>query len=464
MSRHIAPLATLIFTVLIIGYGHAFVPTLEGEGEAGWSSPERSRECNPLVSFSGDLTAGRTVRERFATPPVWVMAYDFNSDASCEAGVLFADGTLRILSFSQGRLKTLSSARKLAPESPPVVLEGFAGESTGGLVGIDDRGDLVSIDSQSGRTRRVASGFSTLSYPVAADLDGDGDVEIAAVSDEGYMTVVKGKTRTRSDSSVSLLPDTRIIVADLDLDGQPEIAALSNPMEAFSPGRLGDDLEAGGLAVFRWDGRTLRLEHDLKLSDGEIFQTLSPLVVREEGGEPLLMLAVTEKNTDRTQIRSFSYNKGRLRERRKGPVTDPGEWIHVLGSATIGDSQRVSLVTAVLPVEGDGDLELNRLDLVQTRITLTSSVNTHAAGSRLLETALFGDFDRDGLVEILVPGEHRSALVLVSLDKNRLKDREIYRGSGKISTNLCPGDFNGDGNGDVAFGLDDGTLVILLGE
>jgi hypothetical protein len=72
--------------------------------------------------------------------------------------------------------------------------------------------------------------------------------------------------------------------------------------------------------------------------------------------------------------------------------------------------------------------------------------------------------DRDGEIEILAPGSGRSSLVVYSLDRNRLKEKEIFNSSGKIGTNLCPGDFNGDGASDIIFGLDDGTLVVILGK
>ena len=456
----------LITTFFVLWSGHAFAlePTLVEDADRAWRSVQGGADGNPVVSFDGDLTGGNVIRERFVDVPAWIVSEDFDGDGSYEAAVQFAEGTLRILSLSNGRFRTIATVRKMAPGASPVVLASFGGKPTGGLIGIDNRGDLVSIDHETGRTRRLASGFSTLSHPVTADLDNDGDKEIVAVSDEGFMTVIKGRIQTRTDKSVQLLPDTRITVADLDGDGILEIAAFSRPTDDLSPGRLGDDLEARGLAIFSWDGRTLRLESDFELPDGQVFEMLTPIIAGTGGADnPVLMLPVTEKNKG-TQIRSYSYNRGRLREKRKGLVSDEDQWIHILGSSRLGDGQRVYLLTALVSEDDEGDLELYRLDLAQRRITLSSSLSTHLSGSRLLEVALIGDMDQDGEIELLAPGKRRSSLVVYSLDRNRLKEKEVFNSSGKIGTNLCPGDFNGDGVSDIIFGLDDGTLIVLLGQ
>ena len=145
-------------------------------------------------------------------------------------------------------------------------------------------------------------------------------------------------------------------------------------------------------------------------------------------------------------------------------MSDGDQWVHILGSSKLGNGERVYLLTALVSEDDEGDLELHRLDLAGTRITLSSTVGTHLSGSRLLESTIIGDMDQDGELELLAPGKGRSSLVIYSLDRNRLKGKEIFNSSREIGTNLCPGDFNGDGNSDVMFGLDDGTLVILFGE
>ena len=452
------------FLVLFSGHALALEPTLVEDVDRAWRSVLGGTDGNPVVLFDGDLTGGNVTRERFVDVPAWIVSEDFDGDGLYEMAVQFAEGTLRIMSLSEGRFRTIATVRKMAPETPPVVQSSFGGEPTGGLIGIDDRGDLVSIAYETGRTKRLASGFSTLSHFVAADLNGDGNTEIAAISDEGFMTIVKGRTQTRTDKFVQLLPDSRITVADFDGDDILEIAALSRPTEDLSPGRLGDDIEAQGLAVFNWDGRTLRLKSDYELPDGQIFETLIPIIVGPDGDDDLvLMLPVTEENKG-TQIRSYSYSSGRVREKKKGPLSDEDQWVHILGSSKLGTGEKDYLITALISEDDEGDLELYRLDLTQTRITLRSSVSTHLSGSRLLQTVLIGDMDRDGGIELLAPGKGRSSLAIYSLDRNRLKKKEIFNSSGKIGTNLCPGDFNGDGISDIIFGLEDGNLVIILGK
>ncbi len=452
--------------MLLIGITRAAAlePTLEKGAAVSWPSVQGNAEGTPSVTGATDLSSGKSRREKFPDTPAWIVSDDFDGDGKSESGVLFNDGTFRILSLRNDRLRTISTVRKLAPASPPIVLPDLGGDSTGGFVGIDDRGDLVTIDHASGRTRRVAGGFSPLTYPVGADLDGDGSVELAAVNDEGHLTVVRQRTRTRSESSVELLPDTRIIA--LDLDGKPglEMVAFTGPTDEKAPGLLGDDLDAKGFAVFSWDGRSVRLEDEYLLPEGEVFEMILPVAVSDSDGKnPLLMLTVTDEN-EKTGIRSYVFEAGRIRHRRKGPVLGEGKWIHPLGGAPFGDSDRVYLAAAVLAEGDEGDLELYRLDLAQTRVTLRGALRTHQDGSRLMETSLVGDFNGDGRIDLIVPGPEMESVEIITIERNRLKAREIFTASAPISTNFCPGDYDGDDNTDIMFGLEDGTLVILFGE
>jgi len=464
MTKFILSVLLPISIVFSSGNAFALEPVMVRNIDMAWRSVQGDSKGNPLVSFKGDLTSGKSIRERFTGIPTWIVSEDFDGDGQHEAAVKFVDGTMKVISLSGGRLKTIATARKLSPETPPVVLNSFGEEATGGLIGIDAGGDLVTINYKTGRTRRIAGGFSPLSHPVAIDLNDDGNKEILAISDEGFLTVVLGRIRSRTNKSVKLLLDTRITVADMNGDGILEIVALSSPTDEISPGRLGDDIEAQGVAIFNWESNTIRFKTEFELSDDQVFETLTPFIVGNGDDEgSFLMLPVADGNRG-SLIRSYSYNGIRMRERRKSPISDADQRIQILGNSEMGTGKNRYLITALSSEDDKGDLVLYRLDLTQAKITLRSSINTHASGSRLVETVLIGDMTRDGEIELLAPGENRSDLAVYSLDRNVLKENEIFNSSRKIGTNLCPGDFNGDGFSDVMFGLDDGTLVILFGE
>lgn len=436
----------------------SFQPTMSANGKIC-----RYLSWDPVPNISTDVTRGKQERRRLNETPDWITRVDVGNDGIDEAAVLFSDGTMKILSLEMGNLRTVSNVHDMAPDSPPIPVSSLGSEHIGGLVGIDDRGDLVAVDAGSGRTKRLAGGFSPVTYPVAADLDGDGNLEIAAVSDEGRMTIVKGKMQVRSDSSTELLPDTRIDVADLDRDGTLDIVVLSSPTDVHKMARLGDDLEAAGLAVFGWDGKNLKLYDEFRLPEGQVFESLIPSVICEEKEDPVIILVVTEEGNG-SWLQSFSYGKGRLRTGRRGPRTTYDQMIHLLGSAKLGGEDRISVVTAVLREDAEGDLELYHTDLARSRTILKSSVFSHTSGSRLVETALIADFNADGMLEILAPADGMSSLRIYSLKGAGLRDSEVYNGSRKITTNLCPGDFDGNGKADVIFGLEDGTLIVLEGE
>ncbi|UCG37765.1 MAG: hypothetical protein JSV00_06030 [bacterium] len=415
-----------------------FEPVLmEGARGRSWSMGNLYVDGNPVLELRTDITGSNTIRERFPGSPAWIVSGDFDANGRDEAGILFSDGTVRFLALDGERLRTISTASRMAPQSPPVPVAELGGEPTGGLVAVDGRGDLVTLEPATGRTTRLAGGFSVFSYPVAADLDADGDLEIAAVGDGGRMTLVKAKIQSRTESSTTMLPDTRISVADLDGDGKPEIIAFSRPTDDPAPQRLGDSLEAQGMAVFSWNGSNLSMEDEIVLPEGQIFEALTPVVVKGDDGGSLVVTVVTRKEAG-SALKSFSYNRGRLRERRSGPETDAGVWVHVTGGAKLGDSDQTWVITSAVTGEDSGELGLYRTDLARTKLTLSSTVSTHTSGSRHVETTLVADFNADGSNEILIPGRDKGSLQMVTLEKNRLRATDVYTGIRRIATNLCP--------------------------
>lgn len=459
-------LFVLIISALVVPQGVpavSYQPVLHGEVGLAWSRVMGPLSGNPVVDLSGDLVNGEVIRTRFTDIPRWIVSGDVDSDGNEEAVIMFDDGTLRTAVLERGSLRGKSSVEGLEPDSPPVVLTVDTEAAEKGLLGIDDRGDLISVKEGSGSARRISDGFSRVSYPVAADLDGDGMSEILAIDDEGHLTVVLGRTSRKKEDRTQILPDSRITIGDLDADGALEAVLLTRPSDESSPGRLGDDLEAQGVAVFSWNGRIIDLEDEFTLRPGEFFEDLTPVLadVREEGGDEVVLTVSQEGKGSMIVI--LSYAGGRLREVHRSPDDRKGRYMQVLGASVLGDSQR-KLILAVSGPSASGDLEAFRTDLAATRLSFDGTISTHIEGTRILETALIGDFNGDGEREIIAPDEDRQSISMFMLRKNRFTDSEIFTGNRSLSSNICPGDFNGDGKVDVAAGFEDGTLIFILGK
>ena len=442
---------------------NAFTLSLDEPVVFEWHSVMGPLTANPVIEFEGDLTKGETKRDRFSDTPKWIVPGAFGNDGKDDLVVLFDDGTLRYLSFSKNSIRTVSTSDGLSPDSPPVILNKESDRFGRGILCIDDRGDMVLITPENGRKRPIADGFSKLTYPTVADLDGDGEIEILVVDENGRFTVITNRNVTRTEKRTTLLPDARIVVGDLNGDKTNEAVALTRPTSEFEYTRLGDNIEAGGLAVFSWDGKSVNLEDEFKLTGDLVFEDHTPLLADISDEEGLEIIVPVTEDGNGTKLWSFYYISERIREIRRGPASKSTDWVQPLGVGVLGDSDRKSILYVTNP-DSSGTLEVSRTDLANTRIKAENSISIQIPGTRTIETALIGDFDSDGGLELLAPSADRKSINLFSLEKNRFRTWEIYSGNRVLSTNIAPGDFNGDGKHDVVAGFDDGSVIIILGE
>ena len=466
--KRTAPLVLFISitTMFFPGPSHAYQPVLHEKETISWSRVMGPLTGNPIVGMSGDLVNGEVLRTRLSDIPRWIVSGDLDSNGDDEAIIMFDDGTLRTVVLERGSLRTKYTVVGLDPRVPPVVLTVDTPAAERGIIGIDDRGDLVSIRPGSGSSKRVSDdGFSRVTYPVAADLDGDGEMEILAVSDEGYLTVILGRGRAnrKRERRTEIFPASRIAVGDLNGDGHPEVVALTRPTDEVDLGRLGVEKLARGVAVFTWDGKILDLEDEFKLRSGEVFEQVTPILAdvgRGEGDEIILTVSRADEGSE---LVILSYSGKRLHEIHRGPSDRKDRFVQVVGASEMGNSGR-KLILAVAGPTDSGDLEAFRTDLAATRITLDDEISTHIEGTIILEMALIGDFNGDGQRELLAPDESKEEISLFQLRKNRFREIVVFTGNRAVSSNLCPGDFNGDGKVDVAVGFEDGTLIFILGK
>jgi hypothetical protein len=295
-----------------------------------------------------------------------------------------------------------------------------------------------------------------------ADLDGDGDLEIAAVGDEGELKVVRDRSSVRSDDGTLLLPDSRLTASDLNGDGSLEIVALTRPVEESGFRQLGDDLAPAAFAVFTWDGTKVSFEEEFTLDNGETFMGLKAVIGEGIDGDRNLVILPVRDEEKGVSLRSYSYRASRIREVRTGPWLEDSEFIHVLGHSNMGDRSR-NFILAVSFSEEEGSLVLFRDDLADSRISRDGDILTVVPGTRVIDTAAIADLDNDGIDELLAPGEDRDSLNYFSLKGNRLGEKEIYSGNDTVTSSICPGDYNGDGWPDLAVGMEGGKVLFLMG-
>ncbi len=111
MSGSLVSVLVTVFFIILNGHAFALEPTLVEDVDRAWRSVHGGADGNPVVTFDGDLTGGKVSRERFVDVPAWIVSEDLDGDGVSEAAVQFTDGTLRILSLSADRFRTVATAR-----------------------------------------------------------------------------------------------------------------------------------------------------------------------------------------------------------------------------------------------------------------------------------------------------------------------------------------------------------------
>lgn len=454
-------LTLLALILATAGSLRAYEPVFNEPPETRWSLVRGHLDGNPIVRSRSAFRTSETVLTRFATVPKWLVSGDMNGDGNDEVAVLTDEGVLRVLTLDRGNIRRVSLVTGLSRDSPPVILERPASGFPPGIVGIDEGGTLLWIHPWTGKTTLLSRGFSPLSYPCVTDLDGDGRDEILAVGEKGQFTVVLGTNQVRTENRADLLPDGRITVGDLDGDGINEAVVLSIPTEEFSPERLGDGTEARGVAVFNWDGSLIKLVTEFKIRPPQVFEVLTPILADvNDDGEKEILVTTTEEDSG-SRLRILKFTNRRVVVQRTGPVTSRNEWIQPIAVSELGGSEE-KFVIAVSNPSGQGTLEVYYPLLPETRFTLKGRIST-LLKDRVMETAVVGDFNDDDRLEIMAPDQSRQRLRVFSLENTVLRDIDAAITNSVLVTNLCPGDFNGDGRTDIAAGLEDGTVVFLLG-
>jgi len=228
---------------------------------------------------------------------------------------------------------------------------------------------------------------------------------------------------------VNSLPDARILS-----DGSGRLLFLSAPTERYPHGVLGDLLEATTITLVdtKADSHEIR---KIWIDPGDVIEGIIPIWVDLDGDEEREII-VTQSNAD-TGARIVVYREDGSLFASGEPIGQGFRWRHQLaiGQFIEGGTQEIAVIRT--PHIG-GVIELYGLEGDRLEIkTVLSGFSSHQIGSRNLDSALAGDFNGDGKIEIVLPGQSQTTLAgIQSIDNDW---QIVWRAplGGQLSTNLA---------------------------
>ncbi|MEM6994768.1 MAG: FG-GAP-like repeat-containing protein, partial [Myxococcota bacterium] len=230
-----------------MGYATPAVGDVDGDGEL-------EVLLVPWKTGSVQLLDLRTGAVRWSYDPQagsWMqpLIVDIDGTAPREVVVGYHDGTLDVRDGGTGHRWWTASAGVQKHSFPPA----FATTADGPTffaVGTGESPELLALDATNGAIRWRAAGPRPQSGPAAADIDGDGSVEVFAGTARGVMSFTeRGELRWEYQTGKATFgrrvrPSGSIVLADLDHNGRFEVVA------AFGDGSARVlDAETGTLLV-----------------------------------------------------------------------------------------------------------------------------------------------------------------------------------------------------------------------
>ncbi len=257
------------------------------------------------------------------------------------------------------------------------------------------------------------------------------------------------------DIKLNALPDSRLLS-----DNYGNVLFLSDPTDEYNHGVLGDQIEAKSITLVNVLDE-LKIINRIYAPTGKVFEGLYPIWADIDGDNIQDVIITVSDPSQGARIIAYDIYGNKIAE--SPPVGIGYRWTHQIALAPTGPNGETELITVKTP-HLDGIVEYYRLN--GNHLELVADIkgfSSHQVGSRNLDMSVVGDFDADGVLELLVPTKQMRELSGISRTKDdAILDWSIDVG-GKITTNIAIAE-DPDGNMVVGVGRDDEYIRVWMPE
>ena len=142
-------------------------------------------------------------------------------------------------------------------------------------------------------------------------------------------------------------------------------------------------------------------------------------------------------------------------------IGQPSRWLNPVGAGDFDGDGRIEVAYVQTPHIG-GILRIWRLqDGKLVELAKAEGFSNHAIGSRSLGLSAILDINGDGADDLLVPSASRRTLRIMSFAGGEFQELAQARHPVRIKSDITVRDLDENGQPDIAYNLDDGTLVLL---
>ena len=355
---------------------------------------------NHLVDGSIDLVNAELLDIPLNGNPMWLVSAPFKGSIIFVA--IMEDGNAQAFKISEDTFEPFDISPAQLPEGMPPTLA-VTDESIQLITPPDDA--------------------SPITNPILVDGN------LIYIASNGDLVVSSSESQTRLP--INALPDSRILV-----DDDNRLVVLTEPTNRYDHGIAGDELEASAIALVEMEPE-IHVIQTFTIEAHDVIEGISALWADiDNDGERDIIVTLSNKKSG---SRIAAYREDRTLLAESDPIGLGHRWRHQIAVTEFGANQSPLLVDVRTPHIG-GILEFLQFKDRKLEVVFEiQSFGTHTIRTRNLDSALAGDFNNDGIVELLAPDQGHTNLGIISLEGVIA----FLPLNGVLTTNLSAADLNG---------------------